>query len=257
MVRVGTKPAARATASSSARAPAAASSTRATPCAGRDGRPRRPAAPSTSSIGVAGSATRSATASQPRAGPVGTGRRSGRASGSMVSRRIAGTLPTAGSLPLAMARPRTPAGRARETNRGLALEYPDALCELDHRNAFELLAATILSAQTTDVRVNLVTPALFARYPTPADLAAADPAEVEELIRSTGFYRNKTKSLIGMAAGAGRPLRRRGARRRWRDLVTTARAWDARPPTWCAAWPSTCPACRSTPTSAGCPACSA
>jgi endonuclease-3 len=98
-----------------------------------------------------------------------------------------------------MARPRTPAGRARETNRRLALEYPDARCELDHRNAYELLTATILSAQTTDVRVNLVTPALFARYPTPADLAAADPAEVGELIRSTGFFNNKTKSIIGMA----------------------------------------------------------
>ena len=98
-----------------------------------------------------------------------------------------------------MGRPRTPAGRARETNRRLTLEYPDARCELDHRNAYELLTATILSAQTTDVRVNLVTPALFARYPTPADLAEADPAEVEELIRSTGFFNNKTKSIIGMA----------------------------------------------------------
>ena len=96
-------------------------------------------------------------------------------------------------------RPRTPKGRAREVARRLAEEYPDAECELDHRNAFELLAATILSAQTTDVRVNMVTPALFARYPTAADLAAADPAEVEEIIRSTGFYQNKTKSLIGMA----------------------------------------------------------
>ncbi|MGZ4694245.1 MAG: endonuclease III [Acidimicrobiales bacterium] len=98
-----------------------------------------------------------------------------------------------------MGRPRTPAGRARETNRRLALEYPDARCELDHRNAYELLTATILSAQTTDVRVNLVTPTLFARFPTPADLAAADPAEVEELIRSTGFYKNKTRSILGMA----------------------------------------------------------
>ena len=98
-----------------------------------------------------------------------------------------------------MGRPRTPAGRARETNRRLALEYPDARCELDHRNAYELLTATILSAQTTDVRVNLVTPALFARYPVPADLAAADPSEVGELIRSTGFFNNKTKSIIGMA----------------------------------------------------------
>ena len=83
----------------------------------------------------------------------------------------------------------------------LAEEYPDAACELDHRSPFELLAATILSAQTTDVRVNIVTPALFSRYPGPHELAAADPAEVEEIIRSTGFYQNKTKSLIGMAQG--------------------------------------------------------
>ena len=78
--------------------------------------------------------------------------------------------------------------------------YPEAICELDHSNAFELLTATILSAQTTDARVNMVTPRLFAEYPTPARLAAADPGEVEEIIRSTGFYANKTKSIIGMAA---------------------------------------------------------
>ena len=81
----------------------------------------------------------------------------------------------------------------------LKREYPDAHCALDHRTPYELLVATILSAQCTDVRVNLVTPALFARYPTPADLAGADPAELEEMIRSTGFFRNKTKSLLGMA----------------------------------------------------------
>jgi endonuclease III len=96
-------------------------------------------------------------------------------------------------------RPRTPKGRTREVARRLAETYPDAICELDHRNPFELLAATILSAQTTDARVNIVTPTLFARYPTAEDLAAADPATVEEIIRSTGFYQNKTKSLIGMA----------------------------------------------------------
>ena len=96
-------------------------------------------------------------------------------------------------------RPRSPKGRAREVARRLAETYPDAVCELDHANPFELLTATILSAQTTDVRVNMVTPALFAKYPTPADLAHADPAEVAEIIRSTGFYQNKTKSLIGMA----------------------------------------------------------
>jgi endonuclease-3 len=78
----------------------------------------------------------------------------------------------------------------------LAALYPDSHCELDHRNPFELLVATILSAQCTDVRVNLVTPALFARFPTPADLAGAAPTDLEALIRSTGFYRNKTKALL-------------------------------------------------------------
>ena len=77
--------------------------------------------------------------------------------------------------------------------------YPDARCALEYRNAYELLCATILSAQCTDVRVNLVTPTLFSRYPTPFELARADPADVEEIIKSTGFFRNKTKSLIGMA----------------------------------------------------------
>ena len=79
--------------------------------------------------------------------------------------------------------------------------YPDARCALDYRNAFELLCATILSAQCTDARVNMVTPTLFARYPTAFDLAKADPSDVEEIIRSTGFFRNKTRSLIGMAQG--------------------------------------------------------
>src|SRR5262245_23763099 len=103
-----------------------------------------------------------------------------------------------------MARPRTPKGRARETIRRLADEYPGSaneLCALDHHNAFELLTATILSAQTTDVRVNMVTPALFARYPTADDPAAAHPRDVEDMVRSTGFYQNKTKSIIGMAQG--------------------------------------------------------
>jgi endonuclease III len=77
--------------------------------------------------------------------------------------------------------------------------YPEARCALEHKNAYELLAATILSAQCTDVRVNLVTPVLFARYPTPVELARAEPADVEEIIKSTGFFRNKTRSLIGMA----------------------------------------------------------
>ena len=82
---------------------------------------------------------------------------------------------------------------------GLKRLYPDATCELDHKDAFQLLVATILSAQCTDVRVNQVTPVLFRRWRTPRALAAAEPAELEEVIRSTGFFRNKTKSLLGMS----------------------------------------------------------
>ena len=99
-----------------------------------------------------------------------------------------------------------PRGAALQAHAGVILDrllaqYPDAHCALDFSNAFELLAATILSAQCTDKRVNMVTPALFARYPNAATLAAADQFEVEEIIRSTGFFRNKANSLIGMAAG--------------------------------------------------------
>jgi len=101
-----------------------------------------------------------------------------------------------------MVRPRTPAGRAREADRRLGELYPGTaaeLCALDHGDAFQLLAATILSAQCTDARVNLTTPALFARFPDAASLAAAPVDAVEELIRPTGFFRAKTRSLIGMA----------------------------------------------------------
>lgn len=97
-----------------------------------------------------------------------------------------------------MAAPRTPKGRAKVVAARLAEAYPEALCELDHRNPFELLAATILSAQTTDARVNLVTPALFARYPDAPALAEADPGELETIVKSTGFYASKAKNLIGM-----------------------------------------------------------
>ncbi|HET7240635.1 MAG TPA: endonuclease III [Gemmatimonadales bacterium] len=89
--------------------------------------------------------------------------------------------------------------RAKLVLRRLKRRYPDARCALDHHNAYELLAATILSAQCTDARVNMVTPTLFARYPDPAALAQARSDDVEEIIRSTGFFRNKTRSLIGMA----------------------------------------------------------
>ena len=88
--------------------------------------------------------------------------------------------------------------RARRINRELALLYPDAHSELNFTSPLELLVATILSAQTTDKRVNLVTPVLFARYRTAADYAAADRAEMEKIIQSTGFFRAKTNSLIGL-----------------------------------------------------------
>ena len=102
--------------------------------------------------------------------------------------------------------PKRPRGAALKAHAAVVLErllaeYPDAHCALDFANAFELLGATILSAQCTDKRVNMVTPALFARYPDAAALAAADQAEVEDIIKSTGFFRNKAKSLIGMASG--------------------------------------------------------
>lgn len=90
---------------------------------------------------------------------------------------------------------------ARATLRKLEHQHPGADTELRYANAFELLVATILSAQTTDVGVNEVTPALFARYPDARQLADADPAELEELIRKTGFFRQKTRALIGMSRG--------------------------------------------------------
>lgn len=101
-----------------------------------------------------------------------------------------------------MVRPRTPAGRARETNRRLGELFAGTaaeLCALDYSDAFQLLAATILSAQCTDERVNRTTPGLFARFPQASSLAVAPVDEVEALIRPTGFFRAKTRSIIGMA----------------------------------------------------------
>ncbi|MEU1253419.1 endonuclease III [Streptomyces chartreusis] len=89
--------------------------------------------------------------------------------------------------------------RARRINRELAEVFPYAHPELDFDNPFQLVVATVLSAQTTDLRVNQTTPALFARYPTPEDLAAANPEEVEEILRPTGFFRAKTKSVMGLS----------------------------------------------------------
>lgn len=104
--------------------------------------------------------------------------------------------------PLVSRSPRNKSERqliATATLERLSREYPNAHCELDFRTPFELVAATILSAQCTDVRVNMVTPVLFARFPNPAALADANPEEVEDIIKSTGFFRAKTKSLIAMA----------------------------------------------------------
>lgn len=91
--------------------------------------------------------------------------------------------------------------RAEAVYELLAAEYPDAQCELHFQSAFQLAVATILSAQTTDVRVNMVTPELFGRFPDAEALANADQEEVEEVIRTTGFFRNKAKNIIGFARG--------------------------------------------------------
>jgi endonuclease-3 len=101
-----------------------------------------------------------------------------------------------------VARPRTPAGRARRANQRLAAQFPGSareLCALDYGDPFQLLVATILSAQCTDARVNRTTPALFGRFPDAVALAAADLSEVEGLVRSTGFFRSKARNLVAMA----------------------------------------------------------
>jgi endonuclease III len=110
---------------------------------------------------------------------------------------------TAGKARALARKPETRLGlvrRARQINRILAEIYPDAHTELDFTSPFQLLVATVLSAQTTDVRVNLTTPALFAKYPTPEDLAAADPEDLETLLKPTGFFRAKTKAVLGLSA---------------------------------------------------------
>ncbi len=98
-----------------------------------------------------------------------------------------------------MARPRTAKGRAQRTNERLTLLYPEALCELDHTTSFQLLIATILSAQATDVGVNKATPGLFAHYPDAESLSEASQEDVEALINSLGLFRNKAKSVIKCA----------------------------------------------------------
>ena len=128
------------------------------------------------------------------------GRRRGReAAGRLVNREsLQARTSVVTPKPRLRGKPRVVADAAKLLSRLRGL-YPDARCALNYRNAYELLCATMLSAQCTDVRVNMVTPTLFARYPTPFELARADSSEVEEIIKSTGFFRNKTKSLIGMA----------------------------------------------------------
>jgi endonuclease-3 len=102
-----------------------------------------------------------------------------------------------------MPRAKPPVGDLKSQSRrvcaGLKRAYPEATCALTHADPYQLLVATILSAQCTDVRVNMVTPELFRRFPDPPHLAKAEPAEVEDLIRSTGFFRAKTRSLLAMA----------------------------------------------------------
>ncbi len=113
---------------------------------------------------------------------------------------------TVESVPAKTPRPKRPnkselPRHARTILRDLKKDYPVAICELTHESPFQLLAATILSAQCTDARVNMVTPHLFAAYPTAAAMAVADISHVEQLVRSTGFYASKAKNLIGMANG--------------------------------------------------------
>ncbi|MEU9794094.1 endonuclease III [Streptomyces sparsogenes] len=116
-----------------------------------------------------------------------------KAAGSARAPRKAAARPSRPESRLALVR------RARRINRELAELYPYAHPELDFGNPFQLLVATVLSAQTTDLRVNQTTPALFAAYPTPEDMAAADPEALEQLIRPTGFFRAKAKSLLGLS----------------------------------------------------------
>ena len=110
--------------------------------------------------------------------------------------RTGGASPTSVRSETPLARTR----RARRIDRLLTQRYPDARCELDFTDAFTLLVATVLSAQTTDVRVNATTPELFARYPGPAQLAAADPDELEAILRPLGFFRAKARSVTGLAS---------------------------------------------------------
>ena len=118
----------------------------------------------------------------------------------------------------------------------LAALYPDAACSLNFANPFELLVATVLSAQTADARVNAVTPELFSRFPTPAAMATADPRELEAILRPLGFYRAKTKSCLGLAASLCENYG--GESRRPFATSSLCRASGGRRRTSCSATPS-------------------
>ncbi|MGW7098345.1 endonuclease III [Streptomyces sp. NPDC054838] len=141
-------------------------------------------------------------AKQPEAAPAGTGTRAAPAKSAAAKPAAAKPTSTKPAVPARSPKPESRLAmirRARRINRELAEVYPYAHPELDFRNPFELLVATVLSAQTTDLRVNQTTPALFAAYPGPEAMAAAAPEELEELIRPTGFFRAKARSLLGLS----------------------------------------------------------
>ena len=119
--------------------------------------------------------------------------------------------------------------RVNEILKRLNERYPNVVCALHHNSAWELLVATILSAQCTDVRVNMVTPGLFQKYPTPEHFAALQPEDLEDDIRSTGFFRNKSKSLVGAARKVISDFG--GDVPRTMDELLTIPAWRARRPT--------------------------
>src|SRR5882762_2453025 len=121
--------------------------------------------------------------------------------------------------------------RVRRISARLEKAYPDASCALHHKSALELLVATILSAQSTDARVNIVTPALFAKYKTADDFARADPRVLEQEIHSTGFFRSKTRSITRMAQAL---VERHGGQvpTGWTSWCSCP-VWGARPRTWC------------------------
>ena len=139
--------------------------------------------------------------------------------------------------------------RARKVNRVLAETYPEARCELDFDNPFELLVVTVLSAQTTDRRVNAVRPTLFAAYPDARAMAAAPREDLERIIGPLGFFRAKTESLLKLSAAL--VADHQGEVPPRLTTSSSCRASAARPPTWCSATPSTSRGSRSTPTSAG------